>query len=397
MPWKAMTPMTQRKDFVEAWMRGDDGVAALCRRFGISRKTGYKWIRRAGDGDRAFADRSRRPLTHPQATESWLVDGIVAMRKQRPTWGPKKLRSVLQAANPRMELPALSTFAAILKRHGLIRPRRKRHRSPAFSAPLQHARGPNAVWCIDFKGHFAVGTRRCYPLTITDAHSRYLIACVALRNTKTSTVRRAMEQIFREFGLPDAIRSDNGEPFASTGVAALTQLSAWWLKLDIRHERIEPGHPEQNGRHERFHLTLKQETASPPQKTFAAQQRAFDLFRAVYNDQRPHEALGMQTPTSCYEPSRRPLPEPPWGRDFEYPLDFEVTRVSKLGRVWSSVGAFFLSSALRYERVGIEWTRAGVWQVWFGRLLLGELRRPKRPSRRVEFTPTRTVLPMSPE
>lgn len=390
--------MKQRKDFYEAWMRGEDSVAELCRRFGISRKTGYKWLRRssAGRDDDAFADRSRRPHTSPWATEAWLVDAIVAARKQRPTWGPKKLRAVLQRQNTRVELPAVSTFAAIFKRHGLIRPKRRRSRATTpYSAPLAHANAPNALWCIDFKGHFAVGTRRCYPLTITDAHSRYLIACVALKDTKTATVRRAMEGVFREFGLPAAIRSDNGEPFASTAVAGLSQLSAWWLKLGIRHERIEPGHPEQNGRHERFHLTLKQETASPPKHSMSAQQCAFDLFRAVYNDQRPHEALGMQPPACFYEPSRRVLPDPPWGRDFEYPPDVEVARVSKLGRVRATAGSFFLTSALRHERVGIEWTRAGIWKVWFGSLFLGALKRKPGRARRVEFAPTSEVLPMS--
>jgi len=399
MPWKETTPMKLRKQFFDDWMRGEDSVAELCRRFGISRKTGYKWLKRGTQqvGEEAYADRSRRPRTSPQATDAWLVDAIVAARKQRPTWGPRKLRSVLMAQNPRVEFPAVSTFAAIFKRHGLVRPKRRRTRTPPYSAPLAHAQAPNALWCIDFKGHFQVGRARCYPLTITDAYSRYLIACVALRDTKTATVRRAMERVFREFGLPQAIRSDNGEPFASTAVAGLSQLSAWWLKLGIRHERIEPGHPEQNGRHERFHLTLKQETASPPQGSIAAQQRAFDLFRAVYNDQRPHEALGMKTPARYYEPSRRTLPDPPWGRDFDYPLDIEVGQVSKLGRVQATVGSFFLTTALRGERVGIEWTRAGMWKVWFGPLYLGALKRVDTRSRRVKFEPVSEVLPMSPD
>jgi len=396
MAWKETTPMKERAQFVDAWLEGEVSVAELCRRFGISRKTGYKWIaRHLEPGEATFRDRSRRPHTSPQATDAALVDAIVALRKQRPTWGPRKLRAVLHTLHPRLALPAVSTFAAIIKRHGLVRPKRRRRRTPTFSAPLAHATAPNALWCIDFKGHFPVGTKRCYPLTITDAHSRYLIACIALRDTKTSTVRRAMEAIFREFGLPDGIRSDNGEPFASTGVAGLTQLSAWWLKLGIRHERIEPGHPEQNGRHERFHGTLKLETASPPRKTFAEQQRAFDLFRAVYNDERPHEALGMKTPAAFYEPSRRVLPDPPWGPALAYPIDVERARVSKLGRVRVSVGAFFLSTALRHEYVGVEWSRRGEWSVWFGEIRLGHLRRPSPGARRVVFCPAKKVSPMS--
>ncbi len=390
--------MKERKQLYLAWLRGDSTVAELCRRFGVSRKTAYKWLKRAGDGDeQSLVDRSRRPKSSPQAIEPWIVDAIVDARKRRPTWGPKKLLTVMAAMNPRMKLPAAATYAAIFKRHGLVRPRRRRNRTPPFSAPLAHATAPNKLWCVDFKGHFAVGKRRCYPLTVTDAYSRYVIACIALKNTRYKTVRRAFEQIFAAFGLPEGIRSDNGEPFASKAVCGFSQLSAWWWTLGIRHERIAPGHPEQNGRHERMHLTLKQETASPPSATWPAQERAFDRFRAVFNDQRPHEALGMKTPSSYYEKSKRPLPTPSWGRDFEYPFDYETVRVSKLGRVNSTAGSFFVSTALMHQRLGLEWTNRGDWVLHFGAMTLGTVRRLKGRRRRVLFTPVGEVSPMSPD
>jgi len=213
--------MTERQQFVEAWERQEDSVAALCRRFGISRKTGYKWLRRSSEDElaplRAFVDRSRRPKTSPHAIEEWVVRALLGIRRDHPTWGPKKARAVLLAAYPRARLPAVSTIAALFKRRGLIHPRRRRARTPTYTAPLGHAQAPNDVWCIDFKGHFPVGGRPCYPLTITDAYSRYILACVALRDTKSSTVRRHLEAVFREYGLPIAIRSDNGVPFASKG------------------------------------------------------------------------------------------------------------------------------------------------------------------------------------
>lgn len=382
-------------------------MSALCRRFGISRKTGYKWLRRSSEADyaalEAFFDRSRRPKTSPHAVEDWIIRELLAVRREHRTWGPKKARAVLHAAYPRAKLPAVSTIAALFKRHGLIHPRRRRARTPSYTAPLGHAQAPNEVWCIDFKGHFPIGGRPCYPLTITDAYSRYILACVALRNTRTSTVKRCLEAVFREYGLPNAIRSDNGTPFASKGAGGLSALSTWWFKLGIRHERIAPGHPEQNGRHERMHRTLKAETASPPQRTRKAQQAAFDEFQFIFNHKRPHEALSMATPAQHYSSSSRELPDPPWGKDFEYDERIETARVSPLGRVAFSGGAFFLSTSLKHDFVGIEWTRSGHWRVFFGPMLLGTVHRQKctrrvlfRPSREIQ-PPTQKLLPMSVE
>jgi putative transposase len=309
LPWKESSPVTERERFIDEYMRKEHSVAELCRRFGISRKTAYKWISRYLCGCE-LGDRSRRPNSSPRATSEWLEDAIVQSRKQRPRWGPKKLRAALAKANPGAVLPSVSTFALIFARNGLVIPRRKRRRTPPSSTPFGAVAAPNDLWCVDFKGQFQVGIRRCYPLTIMDAYSRYLIAVVGLRNTRMVPARRILEQVFAEFGLPKAIRSDNGVPFACKGLAGLTQLSAWWLKLGIRHERIEPGCPEQNGRHERMHLTLKQATASPPCTSMRKQQRAFDHFRKEYNDERPHEALGMDVPAQHYERSDRELPDP---------------------------------------------------------------------------------------
>lgn len=326
MPWKASSLVQQRQKFIDEYMMQEGSVAELARRFEISRKTAYKWIDRFLAGCE-LSDRSRRPRSSPRAVRAEIEDAIVAARRLKPRWGPRKLRAALERANPRVELPSVGTFALIFKRNGLVVPRRRRHRTPPSSAPLSHATGPNFLWCIDFKGDFLVGKRRCYPLTVTDAYSRYLIACVALSHTHVGRVRRALLEAFEQFGLPDAIRSDNGSPFASRAPAGLSALSVWWLKLGIRHERIEPGKPQQNGRHERMHLTLKLDTAMPPCGSLRAQQRAFDYFRREYNELRPHEALGNRVPADFYERSTRMLPEPSWGRDFVYPDDFELVRL----------------------------------------------------------------------
>jgi transposase InsO family protein len=366
----------QRQKFIDAYMMQEDTIAELARRFEISRKTAYKWIERFLAGCE-LTDRSRRPHSSPGAVRTEIEDFIVAARKLKPRWGPRKLRAALQRANPRAQLPSVGTFALIFKRNGLVVPRRRRHRTPPSSSPLSHAKAPNALWCIDFKGDFLVGKTRCYPLTLTDAFSRYLIACVALSNTRAAGVRRALLEVFEQFGLPDAIRSDNGSPFASRAPAGLSELSAWWLKLGIRHERIEPGKPEQNGRHERMHLTLKLDTAMPPSSSRRAQQRAFEHFRREYNELRPHEALGNRVPADFYERSKRMLPEPSWGRDFSYPDDFELVRLRKPGTLrWNGRSAL-ITSVLRHELLGLK-RHSNRWDVYFGPVLLGSLTTTKR-------------------
>ncbi len=392
--------MEQRKEFLEAAVRGDHNFTELCRRYGISRKNGYKWLNRyrielAFPGGKAsFDDRSRRPHKSPTAISPEVEAAIVDLRKDRPHWGPKKLRvvlaKVLAKQAPELALPCESTFAAVIKRHGLVKPRRKRTKSTPYTAPLGHAQQPNAVWAIDFKGDFAIGRTRCYPLTITDSYSRFIIAIVALTSTGTLAVKRALLRIFDEFGLPDAIRSDNGSPFSSRGVAGLSTLSVWWHKLGIRHERIEPGHPEQNGRHERMHRDLKRETANPPATTLAKQQRLFDQFRARFNQERPHEALEQRTPDEFYDVSPRRLPEPRWGKDFDYDMEAEALRVSKDGYVATHRGAFFLSTTLAHELVEIDWHERNRAHVLFGTMNLGTIvAKPKR--RQLRFTPVESV------
>ena len=378
--------MSERKRFVDLHLQGEHSIAELCRRFRISRKTGYKWLRRFFDGCE-LVDRSRRPLSSPHAVARWLEEAIVDSRRQRPHWGPKKLHAVLLRANPGAELPSISTFAAIFKRNGLVRPRRRRRQTPPSSTPFGQVAAPNALWCVDFKGDFAVGRTRCYPLTVTDAFSRYLIACVALRSTSSNPVRRAFEQIFDAFGLPDAIRSDNGTPFASRTVGGLSELSAWWLKLGIRHERIQPGKPQQNGRHERMHLTLKQETTSPAAHSLRAQQAVFDRFRHQFNDERPHEALGQKRPADFYFTSKRCLPDPPW-RDFDYG-ETETHRIDHRGFLHWNERRVFISQTLAHQLVAIDW-RDDIWRLRFANLQLGLLR-PRRS--RLVFE--ERVLPMS--
>ena len=239
MPWKDLSLVQQRKAFIDEYLEQLDSVSELCRRFSVSRKTAYKWIDRFLAGCE-LTDRSRRPHSSPSATAKTLEEAIVAARKDRPRWGPKKLRAMLLRAHPGIELPSISTFAAIFKRHGLVVPRRRRRRTPPSSNPLSGATHPNALWCIDFKGDFLVGKSRCYPLTVTDAHSRFLLGCIALPNTRFEGVRRALVTLFQTFGLPDAIRSDNGSPFASKAPAGLSELSAWWIKLGINMSASSP-------------------------------------------------------------------------------------------------------------------------------------------------------------
>jgi transposase InsO family protein len=300
--------LEQRAQFVLEWKKRHHSVAALCAVFGISRQTGYKYIERyreSGNDLLALQDHSRRPLSSPNATDAATIALLIRTRKRWPHWGPRKLRTWLAQRRPEAALPSASTIGDILKRNGLVRQRRVRRRTPPYTQPFATCAAPNQVWCVDFKGQFWTGNVLCYPLTITDAFSRFLIRCEALDETTTDAALEVFESAFREFGLPEVIRSDNGPPFASPAAGGLSELSVWWVRLGIRPERIEPGKPHQNGRHERMHLTLKRETASPPEKSLFMQQRRFDRFRREYNEQRPHEALQYATPSILYVRSKR--------------------------------------------------------------------------------------------
>lgn len=373
MPWMESDVHTQRVKFCLEHESGAWSMSDLCAEFQVSRKTGYKWVRRFKEGGlEALQDESRAPSTHPNRTAEEVERAILELRRKRPNWGSKKILSVLAREHPEMDLPsARSTCDAMLKRAGLVKARRPRRRaSPMQPGSLTEATAPNDVWCTDHKGWFRLRNgERCEPLTITDLWSRYALCCKAASSTCLGDAKHGFREVFREFGMPKVIRSDNGTPFSSTAVAGLSQLNVWWLKLGIRSERIQPGKPQQNGQHERFHLTLQQETASPPKASRAAQQRAFDRFLKDYNGHRPHEALDMRMPAELFRPSMRPYPETE-PEDFEYP-GLDSCRVQHNGGIQRSGKRIFLGLPLRGERVGLEPTADGVWRVHLGPIVLG--------------------------
>jgi transposase InsO family protein len=386
MPWNRTDWMSERVKFIAAYLEYEASFSDLCQDFGVSRKTGYKWLRRyAADGAAALEDRPRAAHTHPNAVPAELVQAILSLRRRHPRWGPRKLLVLLRRQRSRVVLPAASTVGDILKRHGLVRPRRRIRRSSPYGERLRQYDAPNAVWCADFKGCFPIGGRRdgerCHPLTISDGFSRYLLSCRALRRPLHRCTKSVFESVFREHGLPRAIRTDNGPPFSTLAPGGLSRLSVWWIRLGIRPERIMPGRPDQNGRHERMHSTLKAETAKPPRSSFSAQQRAFDRFQLEYNEERPHEALEQQVPASLYRPSLRPypsyLPVP------EYPPHFE-TRVAYPNGVISffSMTQWYVSTCLAGERVGLEPCDDGRWRVHYGFVPIGMLDLKRAAERR---------------
>ncbi len=345
--------MDERTRFVMEQERGLYTMTELCEIYDIARETGYYWLRRYQQGGlEALQDRNRAPERHPNQTPERIEEAVIELRREHMRWGPRKLKRVLEREAPQTPWPAASTIGAMLAREGLVVPRKKRRRAPPYTQPFAAADGPNQVWCADFKGWFRTQDgERVDPLTITDAHSRYLLRCQHVAKTNGEQVQAIFEAAFRECGLPRAIRTDNGPPFASRAVAGLSRLAVWWMKLGIVPERIAAGHPEQNGRHERMHRTLKQETATPPAANVRAQQRAFHRFRREYNEQRPHEALEMQTPSAVYTPSLRPyplrVPEP------EYGSALQVRRIDKRG-VFSWKGeVVFVSETLIGEPIGL--------------------------------------------
>ena len=378
--------MDEKTAFIAERLRGELPMTTLCEHYGISRDTGYRLLGRyREEGPGGLEPRSRAPRRHGMTMAEEVAAAIVALRRQRPYWGPKKLRAVLQRRDPKQLWPAPSTIGDLLRRQGLSEPRRRRRRAVPLSQPFLPVREPNDLWCIDFKGWFRTADgQRCDPLThCTD--SRFLIECRIVPET-TEAVRPVVDQACRELGLPRAIRSDNGAPFASsTSPGGLSRLSVHWVKLGIRLERIEPGAPQQNGRHERMHATLKAETSRPPAATAAAQQARFDRFRHDFNDNRPHEALGQVPPTSHYRPSPRPYPnqvEAPW-----YDADHAVRKVRSNGEIRWGGEMIFLSEALIGEPVGIAETEAGDWLVRFADIDLGIIDRRSKKLRR--FTAAR--------
>ena len=387
MGWKETRVQDERVKFVMEVEAGDESVAAICRAYGVSRKTGYKWLaRHQAEGVAGLADRSRAPRNHPNAVSAADEAVVLRLRAQYSNWGERKLHTVLERERPEQAWPSPSAIGDILKRHGLTHARRPRRRATP-SSTLSSATAPNFVWAIDFKGHFRTADgKRCDPLTISDTASRYLLRCQAVDRPDYAHVRPLLEATFREYGLPLALLSDNGPPFASLGLGGLSRLSVWCIRLGVMPERIEPGHPEQNGRHERMHRTLKEDTAQPPKATARAQQRAFHRFRRMYNEERPHEALGMAVPASVYVPSPRAYPARV--PEIEYPAGYQVRRVQEHGDVHFAGRRFFLSEVLAGEMVGLEEDEEeGGWRIWFGPVALAyldcdELSRPPRSATR---------------
>jgi putative transposase len=366
--------MDQRTQFVADAQRGLFDMSTLCARYGVSRKTGYKWLARyAAEGPRGLHDRSHAPHRCPHRIDRELAGLLLATRRAHPRWGPAKLLQYLRPRHPRVESwPAVSTVADLLKRHGLVQRRRRRRPTLHPGVVPIATSAPNDLWTADFKGQFR--TRDgvyCYPLTIADQHTRYLLRVEALPSIRAAGARRVFERAFREYGLPRAIRTDNGVPFANTGLHGLTQLGVWWMRLGIQHQRIRPGSPQENGAHERMHRTLKAETTRPPAADLAGQQRAFHAFRREYNTVRPHAALAGEPPAARYTPSERAYPAelPP----LEYPGHFTVKRVTNAGTIRCKDRLLFLANALKQHHVGLEERDDGLWSLYLGQVLIGTI------------------------
>jgi putative transposase len=361
--------MDERVKFIARMLDGET-MSRLCEEFAISRKTGYKILKRYRDyGVEGLTDRSRRPYRHANQLPLQVETLIVRLKRERPSWGAPKIRERLARLYPDVMRPAISTVHAVLDRHGLVKRRRAR-RNRATGTALSTAKEPNALWCADYKGEFMLADRRyCYPLTITDFASRYLIACEALHSTREAYAFRVFASVFKTFGLPGAIRTDNGVPFASpNALFGLSRLSVWWLRLGIDLERIKPGNPQQNGRHERMHLTLKLETTKPAAQNFLQQQAKFDAFIDCYNNERPHQALAMRCPAELYSPSPRPylgLPE------LDYPFHDKAVTVTTCGRICFNRQRVNLSTVFAGQMVGISQVDDHLWLASFMHYDLG--------------------------
>ena len=364
MPWRECKPMDERLKFVARLLNGEK-MTPLCREFGISRPTGYKIYKRYKElGPLGLEDASRRPYHHANKLPFQIERAILAIKREYPSWGAPKIREKLIKEYPMVHPPAKSTVHAVLDRHGLVKRRKRRRRYQVKGTELKHALAPNQLWCADYKGEFLLGNKQyCYPLTITDYRSRYLLACEGLDSTKSELAFYVFEDAFKEYGLPVAIRTDNGAPFAAPNAFfGLSRLSVWWLKLGIKIERIQPGHPEQNGRHERMHLTLKKEATKPASYNFLQQQNRFDDFLRIYNQERPHQALGGRYPAEVFTPSAReyqPAEEP------EYPFHDKTVRVTRCGRICIGQRKVNLSTVFSSQTVGIREVADKIWLVSF--------------------------------
>lgn len=370
MPWIETDAMEQRVLFLKAWLSQRYSKTKLCQQFGISRPTADKWIKRHQQvGFEGLSELSRRPHHSPNATPQWICDWLIAEKLKRPSWGPKKLLDLFALHFPQAKKPADSTGELILSRAGLVKPRKTKHRVSADTKPFEACDAPNASWSVDFKGQFQLGNQQwCYPLTVTDNFSRWLLLCEGLPNTKATPVINLFERLFDEFGLPLAIRSDNGSPFASIALGGISRLSKWWIDLGIRPERIEPGSPEQNGRHERMHRSLKAHIGKP-EYDFKAQQIVLDNFRQDYNHLRSHEGIERQTPSSLYVPSNRIYT----GKIEPYDYGNEdVRKVKGSGEIKWLGGTYYLSQVLAGELISFVPHSDGIWDIYYRFHFLGQ-------------------------
>lgn len=345
-------------------------MSEVCRDFGISRKTGYKFFQRYKDvGLKGLTDRSRRPMRYANQLPLQLEKEILRIKQEKNSWGAPKIREIIKRKYPEISVPATSTIHCILDRHGLVK-RRKRRRYKAYGTSLSTTHHPNDLWCADYKGEFMLANKRyCYPLTITDFSSRFLLTCEGLENNSEKYAFHIFEQTFQKYGLPKAIRTDNGIPFpCATALFGLSKLSVWWFRLGISIERIKPGNPQQNGRHERMHLTLKKEATKPPGQNLLQQQEKFDTFINEFNTQRPHQAINMKYPNELYQPSSKPYKGL---QDLNYPFHDRTITVTNCGRACFKKKKINLSRALASQDIGIKEINDGVWLVSFMHYDLG--------------------------
>jgi transposase InsO family protein len=394
MPWKECSVTQERLRFVARLLDGE-GMSEVCRDFGISRKTGYKIFNRYRDqGLEALTDRSRRPVRYANQLPDQVERLIVDLKRDKPHWGARKIRELLvRKLAGDVRLPARSTVHAVLDRHGLVNRARIR-RNRANGTPLSAGANPNDLWCADFKGEFKLGNGRyCYPLTVSDHAARYLLLCEAFESTREAPVIAAFQRLFRDRGLPVAIRSDNGLPFASpNGLYNLSRLSVWWLRLGIAIERIKPGHPQQNGRHERMHLTLKKEATRPPGLNSLQQQARFDAFVREFNAERPHEALAMRCPAELYTASPRPYDGLP---ELQYPWHDRDILVTACGRICMHRKKINISTVLAGQKLGIREVDDGIWLVSFMHYDLGYIDLEQRTLQTIDNPFGTRLSPMS--
>ena len=365
MPWKVKEPMDERISLITDWKGGNYSITELSMIYGVSRKAVYKWTTRYEEhGIDGLKELSRAPLSHPNQTKAEVVEELIKEKMDHGRWGPKKLLVHLQRSRPDVQWPSVCTIEKWLRRHGLVKERRRRKRVPPYSEPFLDCDATNKVWSADFKGQFRMGNGKwCYPLTLSDNMSRYLLVCRGVESPCHKYTQKWFEWAFRKYGLPASIRTDNGTPFAGHGITGLSRLSVWWIRLGIRPERIQCGKPQQNGRHERMHKTLKEETATPAMADMNRQQMKFEQFRREYNEERPHEALGMRTPSSVYKASSRRYPEKILGPQYDEGVD--VRRVRDGGEISFRGNYYYLSEVLSGENVGLMELHDGRYEIRF--------------------------------